>query len=53
MANVVGKPSGKLLAALGLGRGAAIEALMRDLGLSRAEAERYQAVHSGRLSLHA
>ena len=57
MNDVVGSTSAKMLADLGLSRDDVIDALMREIGLTRAEADRawwstapsYQAVHSGRL----
>jgi hypothetical protein len=56
MTHVSGKASAALLAGFGLSRGEIVDALMMDLGLTYAEADRawwstapsYQAVHSGR-----
>jgi hypothetical protein len=58
MIHVAGKTSAELLAGFGLSRGEVVEALMAELGLTYAEADRawwctapsYHAVHSGRYS---
>jgi hypothetical protein len=60
MAHTPGATSAELLVRLGLGRGAVVDALMREIGLTSSEAERawwqtspsYQAVHSGRFARH-